>query len=269
MKNEFMFFELIGGGHTEGYVNAGTFAEYKKGDIVKSTRDLEKVFGSKKFKRILKKDDLPKKKDIFIEPLAFIEEPVMSNDIEIDCIGEYRLSILICSLKNRKKKRIRLLEELERQHHKSVEILVEIDNEEISIGAKRNILLKKAKGDYIAFIDDDDMVSVNYVIKILEALKTNPDCCSLGGLLFRPGRRFLFYHSLKCTGWYEKGGVFYRTPNHLNTVKRELALQTGFLEVDHGEDADYSTRLKPLLNVEAYIKGVLYYYIKDKKWTKP
>ncbi len=262
MKDKVMFFELMGAGHVEGYVKDGTHVEYKKGDIVESIRDLEKLFGNR-FKRVLDKSGLPK------EDFAFVEEDVISNDIEVDCIGEYRLSILICSLKERKKRLKRLLEELEKQQHKAVEILINIDDKKITTGAKRNRLLKKAKGDYIAFIDDDDMVSVNYVVKILEALKTDPDCCSLEGLLFRPNQRYPFYHTIECTGWYQKDGKYYRTPNHLNTVKRELALQTGFLEINRGEDVDYSTRLRPLLETESYIEGLLYYYIKDKKWIRP
>ena len=262
MKDKVMFFELTGGSHTIGNRGDGTFIEYKKGDIIKTNLDLEKKFG-RKFKRILNENGSPK------EYFAFLEERIIPNDIEVDCEGEYRLSILICSLNDREEKLKGLLEELEKQHHEAVEILVEVDNGKISTGAKRNRLLKKAKGDYIAFIDDDDMVSVNYIVKILEALKTDPDCCSLEGILFRPNQTYPFYHTIECDRWHQEGGKYYRTPNHLNTVKRELALQTGFLRIDRGEDVDYSTRIRHLLKTEAHIKGVLYYYVKDKNWTRP
>lgn len=39
----------------------------------------------------------------------------------------------------------------------------------------RNELLKAASGEYFAFIDADDMISVNYVATILEKLKKDPD----------------------------------------------------------------------------------------------
>ncbi len=270
MKYRIMYFKLVGGGHTEGNVCDGTAVEYKKGDIIESTRDLEKVFGSK-FKRILDEDNLPKEKMCSIEEefILAIKESVMSKDIKIDCLGEYRLSILICSIKGREKKLNRLLEDLKIQQTEDVEILVEIDNKRMTIGAKRNKLLKKAKGDYIAFIDDDDMVSVNYVVKILEALKTNPDCCSLEGLLIRPGHKYKFLHSIQYKEWFSKNDIYYRCPNHLNSVRRDIVLQIGFPKINNGEDKDYSLRLQKLLKTESKIKGILYYYIKDKKWIRP
>jgi len=42
----------------------------------------------------------------------------------------------------------------------------------MTIGAKRNQLLHRAKGDYVAFVDDDDLVSSDYVNKVLSAVST-------------------------------------------------------------------------------------------------
>jgi len=159
------------------------------------------------------------------------------------------------------------MRELKRQKTDRIEILVEIDGGQITIGEKRNLLLKKAAGDYIAFIDDDDMVAKDYVTRILEALKAKPDCCSLEGRLLRLNQTFTFFHSIIYDSWFEKNGIYYRTPNHLNTVKRELALHVGFPEKNHGEDMSYSERLQPFLLSETFIKGILYYYIKDPSWV--
>ncbi len=265
MKDKVMFFELMGAGHTMGSVSDGTFAVYKKGDIIKTNIDLGKKFGDR-FKRVLDKNGSLKEEDSLIEEefILMLKEPVISKDIEVDCIGKYRLSILICSIIGREKKLSRLLEDLEKQKTDNIEILVETDNKKMSIGAKRNSLLKKAKGDYIVFIDDDDEVSVNYVVKILEALKTNPDCCGIEGFLIRPGCKYKFIHSIQYNTWFSKNDIYYRCPNHLNPVRRELALQVGFPEKDYGEDQDYSLSLFPLLKTEVYIQSILYYYIKTK-----
>ena len=181
-----------------------------------------------------------------------------------------KLSILICHLQSRevsyRELELELLRQIEVHRAQSdVEILSETDNGEMSIGAKRNLLLSRAVGEYICFIDDDDMVSSDYIKKILSALETRPDCCSLQGRIYfskgrRQGTSRIFKHSIKYKGWYEATGIYYRCPNHLNVVKRIYAMATLFPEIDNGEDKDYSFRLLPLLKTEIEIEGTIYFY---------
>ena len=44
-----------------------------------------------------------------------------------------------------------------------VEVLTELDDGTRSIGEKRNALVESAGGEYVCFVDDDDMVSSDYV----------------------------------------------------------------------------------------------------------
>jgi glycosyltransferase involved in cell wall biosynthesis len=174
-----------------------------------------------------------------------------------------RLSILICSLNARAALLARLRSVLDPQITEEVEVLVNVDDGQLSIGDKRNALLAAATGDYIAFVDDDDMVRTNYVATILEAAKQNPDCIGIEGIItfngnLKQGR--IFIHSLQYRSWFEKDGVYYRNPNHLSPVKRELALQVKFPSKNHGEDHDYSIALLPFLKTEVYIKGPIYHY---------
>ncbi len=72
-----------------------------------------------------------------------------------------------------------------------------------------------------------------------------------------------FFHSIKYDKWYSKDSKHYRTCNHLNPVRRELALKVGFPDIMSGEDHNYSTRLAPLLQVEHYLEGgPVYEYLK-------
>jgi len=176
-----------------------------------------------------------------------------------------KLSILICSLASRADKLQRLMNVLQPQINDSVELLVKTDNGEMPIGKKRNLLLEEASGAYIAFVDDDDLVSEDYVKKILEALESNPDCCGIQGIITFQGQGpRMFIHSLKYKEWFEQNNIYYRCPNHLNPVKREIALQVKFPETNFGEDKDYSTRLFPLLKEERFISGVVYHYLYEK-----
>ncbi len=104
----------------------------------------------------------------------------------------------------------------------------------------------------------------------MTAIKSKPDCCSLQGEISFPRRRRkrvwvpahkqIFKHSIKYSQWFEKEGIYYRCPNHLNVVKREIALKVGFPLIDRGEDRDYSYRLYEHLKTEAEIEGTIYFY---------
>lgn len=174
-----------------------------------------------------------------------------------------RLSILVCTLVSRKQ----LLEELlirlssQLEARDNVEIVIKEDNGEMTIGDKRNLLLDEARGKYVAFVDDDDLVAPDYVDKVIKATLNEPDCCGIEGMVtFDGGVSKKFVHSIQYKNWYEHGGVYYRCPNHLSPVKTELARQVRFPGRSMGEDQDYSMRLLPLLKTEEYIEGILYYY---------
>ena len=175
-----------------------------------------------------------------------------------------RLSILICSLEDRKESLDRLLSHLEKQKTDDVEILVETDKKEITTGAKRNILLERATGDYVVFIDDDDMVSDDYVPKILKAIESNPDSCSVRGTVTIGSDEHLFINSVKIDHWGYLFGSLLRRTNHVNPVRRELALRAKFPDINAYEDREYSLRLKPLLKIEVEIAGSIYYYLPKK-----
>jgi len=49
-----------------------------------------------------------------------------------------------------------------------VEHLVLLDNKRRTVGEKRDSLLRIARGDFVAFVDDDDKVSGDYVQAILD-----------------------------------------------------------------------------------------------------
>tara|TARA_R100001086_G_scaffold247769_2_gene182938 strand:- start:56 stop:619 length:564 start_codon:yes stop_codon:yes gene_type:complete len=179
-------------------------------------------------------------------------------------------SILICTLEDRKAFLENLMFVLSPQleGNNNVEVLVEKDNGELSIGAKRNKLLSRATGKYIAFVDDDDTVSSDYVSKIIAALASGPDTVGIHLLHFNDGALGGFtYHSLKYDSWFEtrdhtSGFMrYYRNPNHLNPVKREYALKTKFPEISMGEDKEYSKNILKFLKTEEYIVEPVYYYL--------
>ena len=174
-----------------------------------------------------------------------------------------KLSILICSLSSRSHLLKRLTDILDKQVDGiNSQYIVITDNGEKKIADKRNELLSMAEGEYVCFIDDDDLVPDYYVSEILKAIETKPDCVGLDGYMTTNGKdRHNFKISNTYEFWFEKNGVYYRTINHLCPVKRELALQVKFPRgINYAEDAEYSKRLRPLLKTEVYINKDMYHY---------
>lgn len=172
-----------------------------------------------------------------------------------------KLSILIPSTKSRQDMTDKLIIHLQNQCiNCDVEILLDW-HEDNCIGIKRNNLLSNAIGEYIVFVDSDDQISDNYVSEILWATKPSPDCIGINGTITTNGQnKRQWFISKEYGHWHEANGVYYRTPNHISPVKRELALQAGFPEITFGEDAEYSRRLLPFLKSEIIITQPIYHY---------
>ena len=134
-----------------------------------------------------------------------------------------------------------------------------------SIGYYRNQLLDKAKGEYLCFIDADDLVSDDYISTILNGLQFEPHCCSLRGIITTDGNNpELFEHSIKYDSYRTTSNhiKYERYPNHLNVIKSDIAKQFRFPEISHGEDTDWATQIhnSGLLKLEYYIDKVIYHY---------
>lgn len=188
------------------------------------------------------------------------------------------LSILIPTIGNRKKLLYQLLSEFHRQMENSnsndfIEILIEDDEGGCSVGAKRQLLLERAKGYYIVFCDDDDEVSVDYISSIIEAAKIKPDVIGFSGFMTTDNtnrENFKISKDLPYITISDPNGKkeFLRYNNHLSPIKREIAIQIGYKDLRFGEDYDYAKRLKEsgLVKTEYYINKDLYHYkyVKEK-----
>jgi glycosyltransferase involved in cell wall biosynthesis len=194
--------------------------------------------------------------------------------------SEVILSVLICTLKDRKesfnfirnKLRQQISDYSELPVNKNIPIKIdlqyEIDNGEMTIGEKRNKLLLLAQGEYVCFVDDDDDISDDYIESIMDALETKPDCVGIEGILKCQAGDLIFRHSIQFQCWYTGSDAFYRTPNHLNPVKRKVALNVCFPSKNFGEDQHYSDGIKRQLKTEKYIDHPIYFYNKPELGVK-
>ncbi|MBP8034729.1 MAG: glycosyltransferase family 2 protein [Bacteroidia bacterium] len=181
-----------------------------------------------------------------------------------------KLSILVCSTQNRYNTFLpKILKELFKQATDEVEILTLIDDKKRMLGTKRNNLLDIAQGKYVAFVDDDDKVSHDYIKHLLRAIKNNDDIItftvlvSLNGALYKP-----CYYDMNYEKDYNEPNSYHRLPNHIMCVKREIALKVRYKDILKGEDSDYAIRLQPFLNSQTTIEEDLYYYDYNSETTE-
>jgi hypothetical protein len=180
-----------------------------------------------------------------------------------------KLTIGICTLIARKAMFERLRAHIVRQIVAAkavadVELLSECDAGALSVGAKRQRILDKARGEYICYVDDDDWVDDYYIAILLQTLHShNVDCIGMAGRYSSDGAH---HRAWRISRQYERDviedGVYVRRPNHLVPIRIEHARAAGFPDLNRGEDGAYSDRLQELrlLRTEYFIPRALYHY---------
>jgi glycosyltransferase involved in cell wall biosynthesis len=181
------------------------------------------------------------------------------------------LSILIPTLVERNVMCQQLINELAKQFQatefeNAVEILRFIDDGELTTGTKRNRLLDMALTDYVVFFDDDDWPEPNYVYDIMFALQKEPDVVGFNGYMTTDGKQRTPWKISKELPYQTMGRgkdlMYLRFNNHLSPIKKSIAREIGFPDLNHGEDYDYAVRLKRsgLIKTEIYLDKELYHY---------
>ncbi len=172
-----------------------------------------------------------------------------------------RLSILVCALERRREESKKLFDEIYRQIFAlpdpwTVELHVLLDEGHINVGEKRNILMARANGDYLCFVDDDDWVAPNYIQALVKKCDGGTDCVVFGASYTcdgKPGRPFDF--DLKYPRYADNEKMFERTPNHLTPIKSSIAKSIVFPNLTRAEDNHYAVRVRRLLKSQSVCVG--------------
>lgn len=171
-----------------------------------------------------------------------------------------KLSILICTLPERAHLLKRLTDKLTPQVTNEVELLLDPRHRHIPTGTKRNDLIRKASGEWVCFVDDDDMVADNYVKLILDALQQNPDCVTFEGWMTTNGGHRVDWVIKLGERYEERGGKYYRFPNHLCPVRKSIAGKFLFPPIHQGEDYQWALKIQGHLNTSVHITDKIYHY---------
>ena len=159
---------------------------------------------------------------------------------------DYDWSVLIATITGREESLrgliVRIREKVSRlAPHLRVEYLTQYDNREVSVGNKRQVLLEKAAGKYMSFIDDDDDINDAYIEDLVETIRGGYDVMRLRGSI----SPYTFTHSIEnsLNANMARGEEFLRPPNHLNPMLADVAKLFPFKDAVRGEDLEWTIRL--------------------------
>jgi hypothetical protein len=161
----------------------------------------------------------------------------------------YDWSVLIPTMTGREQTLSRVLDSLHEKLRRlapglRVEVCLEYDNRETSVGSKRQALLQRARGKYVSFIDDDDDITDAYIEDLQACLQGGHQVMRLRGQM--GGHPFV--HSTEITlnhpmATMDEPALFQRPPNHLNPMLADIAKLVSFKDATYGEDLDWTVRL--------------------------
>jgi glycosyltransferase involved in cell wall biosynthesis len=178
------------------------------------------------------------------------------------------LSLLVPTLPSRAAFLRRLRAQLEPQiAARPVELLTLMDDGSTPTGTKRNQLVEMASGRYVAFIDDDDRVSPDYVQTLLDGCAQDVDAVCIRGehrLLGSPRTDEFIDIPYQLQGHSTVGGrtTYLRGAQHLDALRREIALAVLFppLWVDEDRQHTRALHLSELIQTWHSIPHATYFY---------
>jgi hypothetical protein len=143
-----------------------------------------------------------------------------------------------------------------------VELIIRESDANLPVGENREALRQRARGEYISFLDDDDLVPPHFVERILPCLDGvdyvgfNQEQHIDGAFICIERRSLRFGRVGRI------GAERFRDISHINPMRRELALavpMTGW----PAEDIRWADEIRKLsiVRTEHYLDETLYYYL--------
>lgn len=124
----------------------------------------------------------------------------------------------------------------------------------MQLGEKRQYMRLQSHADYSAFVDDDDLVPMDYVSRILPLLDGVDQIGWEQEVWKDHQKQKRDFHTLALPGWSEDAQAYHRDISHLQPMRREVALAAA-MEGGYGEDSRWAAKLRALgvVKTEHYI----------------
>ena len=180
-----------------------------------------------------------------------------------DAKKNLKWSILVPTVPARRHIRAERLEDLYKQTEPfdDVELIVMEDNRTRTYGEKLQVMIDIAQGEYVNFVDDDDVIAHNYVERLRSEMD-GVDCVGFQGEVSVSGGPWKkVFYSVENKEWRDERNGYYRNPQHLTPIRRELVLQIPWVG-HYGADRDWSHRMAEagLIQTENYVNETMYWY---------
>ena len=183
------------------------------------------------------------------------------------------LSILTPAVTSRLDQLSWLCDKIQRQiGDLAVEHLVFLDNKRRTVGEKRDALLRISRGHYIAYVDDDDDISHDYIPELVNAIDVPrpPDVITflqkaiVNGqsaiIEFKLGNPNEPFTSQPLNSSTSQLPIVKRSAWHICAWKRDLAIGSHFPAINYGEDWAFAEPLCAIAQTETHIPKILHYY---------
>jgi hypothetical protein len=179
------------------------------------------------------------------------------------------LSILTPTIPGRERQLKSLQWRIEEQiGGQAVEHLILSDNRKRSIGAKRQALLDIARGQYIAFVDDDDDIADFYVEELLAAAASGADVITfLQGATYNGQQSVVDFKLGQGDHGFAPGGITNRDAWHVNAWRRSRVAHCQFGESNYGEDLTWCQQARRMAQTTVHIPKILHFYRHDAATT--
>lgn len=194
-----------------------------------------------------------------------------------------KFSILMLTIPSRTDVCRTLIEKLENQigDREDVEIINLMDNKSLHIFEKRNHLLDIARGEWLAFLDDDDDISDDYIDVIMKTLEENPNTdlvafnqqCWLDGVSCRVFFDLNNPHEncIRISKTEYKDTK--RPPYHMcvwrSSIAKSEIFKSAYSQTGQScEDIDWLVRLYPKVREQTKIDDYLHIYRYDSELTE-
>lgn len=159
------------------------------------------------------------------------------------------------------------------ERHPGVQVVGWWNNGSPSLPKIRQTMVQATTTDYLCFVDDDDLVSPEYVDEIVAALSDGPDYVGFTVQCYSDGwPTALAHHALKYGRWANLKTHYERDISHINPMRTRLARRADFTRAKAGraEDRVWVDQLRrtQALRSEVVIPRVLYHYLYSTNRTQ-